>query len=252
MRYLVQLLGPPILGSPHDEPGIHNLPRLREKTVALAAYLCTEATAVRRDTAATLLWPASSQKHARANLRTSLVELRRVIGHDAVEATQELISIPNARSITDLHGFRDLAAGESRAGWWQAIRLYRADFLSGFSVRGSAEFDTWMLLHAESLREEYYELLRRTSEAEEQEGNLDPATVAAELLISADPLDEASHQRLMRLLLMQRKWTSALRRFEECRHILREQLNTEPGDATYALKDAAVAQRLDKTIFSRV
>ncbi len=236
MAKLIQLFGPPLV-TPADSQ--QTLPRLREKSLAVLAYLATEAQPVRRDTLAALLWPESSQHRARGNLRTSLAELRRVLGPDLLDATQELIAFPQAEELTDVHRFRAGARQTTLEALWEAARLYRGDFLQGFTVRGSPDFDTWMLHHAEALHGELIRMLRALIRIEEERGNMHGALSAARRLVAADPLEENAHQLLMRLLLKRGQWQAARRQFEECRRILAEELNVEPSELTRALHEAA-------------
>ena len=237
MESVIQLLGPPLVA---PAEAAEALPRLREKSLAVLAYLATEARPVRRDTLAVLLWPESSPHHARGNLRTSLAELRRALGPDLIDATQELIAIPRAREITDLHRFRALAQQHEPESLWQAVHIYRGDFLQGFTVRGSAEFDTWMLRQAESLQHELTAILRRIASREEERGNADAAVPAARRLVAVDALEEEAHQLLIRLLLKQRRRQAALDQYEVCRRVLADELDAEPSAVTESLREAVL------------
>src|SRR5438045_4862311 len=68
-----------------------------EKTRALLAYVCVEASrAHRRDALAGLLWPEQPEEAARRNLRQALYKLRQLLqqGHDiAKEGSPDLLRI---------------------------------------------------------------------------------------------------------------------------------------------------------------
>jgi hypothetical protein len=79
-----------------------------------------------------------------------------------------------------------------------AVKLYKGDFLAGFSLSDSVEFDNWQSAKREWLNQEYTQMLRRL--AEHYSGsNLDAAMVFARRWLEVDPLNEPAHRLLMRL-----------------------------------------------------
>src|ERR671922_50838 len=82
----LQLLGPPRAW--RDD---QLLRFKRRKTLALLAYLGTESGLHARDALAALLWPETAGGDARSSLRTTLVDLRQVLGESALTATREAV-----------------------------------------------------------------------------------------------------------------------------------------------------------------
>src|ERR671938_125688 len=75
----LQLLGPPRAW--RDD---QLLRFKRRKTLALLAYLGVESGLHTRDALAALLWPETAGGDARSSLRTTLVDLRQVLGESAL------------------------------------------------------------------------------------------------------------------------------------------------------------------------
>ena len=76
----------------------------------------------------------------------------------------------------------------------------RGPFLAGFSLRDSPDFDDWRATRAVALERAVAQLLDRVADAREVEGDTDGAVAAAQRRLDLDPLDEAAHRRLMRIL----------------------------------------------------
>lgn len=106
----LSLLGPPLLSPPPDtgEP-------FRKKTLALLAYLATEARPVARDSLAALFWPENPQARARANLRRVIFCLWELLGEGGVIAAQDCIVLDSKRLETDLRDFMRLSAAPTDA-----------------------------------------------------------------------------------------------------------------------------------------
>src|SRR5262249_30069728 len=74
-------------------------------------------------------------------------------------------------------------------------------------------------------------LLRRQTDA----GALEVATATAMRLTAIDPLHEAAHRALMRLLLDQGRRAAALQQYQSCVQILQRELDAEPEEETQLL-----------------
>ena len=143
------------------------------KATALLAYLAVTGRSHAREALAALLWPEYDDEHARAALRRTLSTLRTALGAPHLVIDRDTVSlIPGAGLWVDVTEFRArLAACRTHghaaadvchaclAPLAEAAALYRDDFLAGFTLRDSAEFDDWQFAQAESLRGELAEAL---------------------------------------------------------------------------------------------
>src|SRR5262245_8073638 len=178
-RFTLFLLGPPRLewdGAPLEFGN--------RKAVALLAYLAVMRQTHSRDTLATLFWPESDQGRARAALRSTLWALNKTLGPGQLEIDTETLALAETADLwVDVEKFLGyLAAGQGHNHaktevcpacvplLAEAIKLYQNDFLAGFSLRDSPEFDDWQFFQSEHLRRELGQALERLVQGQIAEG----------------------------------------------------------------------------------
>jgi predicted ATPase len=118
------------------------------------------------------------------------------------------------------------------------VQLVRGEFMRGFGLKDSANFDDWQLLQAELLRRELDGALQRLVRWHTLERDFEPAVGYARRRLSLDPLDEQSHRHLMRLYAWSGRRSAALRQYQECVAILDDQLGIPPQENTTELFQA--------------
>ena len=155
-----------LLGTPQIELDGNPITIRRSKVLALLVYLAVTGEPQRRDTLATLLWPNSSQQRARAALRNELSILNQLLGAGWLVIERETIGLRRAAWL-DVAQFQqqlaafDPAISTTLTNLSQAIDLYRADFLTGFTLPDCPEFDEWHFFEAESLRQAFATALQQ-------------------------------------------------------------------------------------------
>ncbi|CAN5381835.1 BTAD domain-containing putative transcriptional regulator [soil metagenome] len=226
-----------------------------DKVRALLAYLAVEADRPhRRETLSGLLWPDQPDDKARHSLRQALNTLRRAIGdHDArppiLLITRDMVQLNPAADVhldvttfgtlldsidaCDEHG--PLLCVRCLQRLEGAVRLYRGDFLAGFSLADSLEFDDWTLLKREQLRSRALDALDWLGEHHEHSGMYEQARATALRQLELDPCREEAYRRLMRVFHLRGDRAAALAQFERCRTVLAEELGVEPDAGTQAL-----------------
>lgn len=202
------------------------------KATALIAYLAVTGQPQARDTIAVMLWPDADTERARGALRRTLSTLRTGLGGDELRTDGLRIALNDGAIDVDVRRFRAFVA-DGRLE--EAVAAYTGDFLSGFSLRDSVEFDEWQAAQGEMLRGELASALGRLAL-----GTSDvPSAIAhARRWVSIDPLHEPAHRALMRLLAKASDRSAALRQYRECAHLLDRELGVAPLPETTALRDA--------------
>jgi DNA-binding SARP family transcriptional activator len=222
------------------------------KAVALLAYLAVTAESHRRASLVNLLWPESDRTRGRGALRRTLYALRKALADGWLDVDREEIGLrPGADIQVDVHQFRrHLATVESHghpatqmcpacaASLTEAVALYRGDFLTGFGLRDSYNFDEWQFFQAEALRRELAGALERLVHWHSGQRDFDPALAYARRWLALDPLDEQVHRELMRLYAWSGQRCAALGQYEECVRILQDQLGVSPQEPTAQLYEA--------------
>ena len=236
----------------HEENPVSE--RAYAKVLALLAWLAVESDrSHQRAYLALLLWPDQSDERARHSLRQALSTLRRMIGDDK---TSEYLTITRdairfnrtSDAMVDATEFRELVETCERhqhsrldrcppcmQRLQQAVTLYRGEFLQGFSVGDSIEFEDWVQVTRERLR--HHALAAHTTIADYhvERGAIDDATATLRQLLAIDPLEEAAHRQLILLLVQSGKRAEALAQYERCRQLLDDELGVEPEPETVAL-----------------
>src|SRR5262245_48921955 len=142
-----------LLGTPQVE--IDNTPVnfQRRKTLALLIYLAVTRQPHTRDTLATLLWPDYPQANARTSLRQSVNELKSALGEDWLESDRELVALHTDQDAwVDAQQFQQKLI-ESQANppaLAEAVALYQGNFVTGFTLPDSPDFDEWQSFQAEN------------------------------------------------------------------------------------------------------
>lgn len=216
---------------------------IRNKTQALLFYLAINAAAGRpaasRDTLLTLLWGEMTDAQARQNLRTTLPELRRLLGDLIVVDRQRVGFAPTGsywldvdvlrRSLTPGLSSIDLATRQA------AVDLYKGEFLQGFYVRDAPAFEAWVLEERELIHTIVVNGLTTLVDDYIQTGNSSAALAATRRLLVLEPWSEPTHRQQMLLLAQLGERTAALAQYELCRRALATEFGIEPLPETTVL-----------------
>ena len=259
-RLAIFLLGPPRLEL--DDATV----RLdRRKAFALLAYLAVTAQSHRRDSLVNLLWPDLDTARGHAALRRTLHSLTNALGAGWLDTGRDEIGLilgatpatPSGRYLwVDVAQFHlHLAACTSHGHppahecpacvthLAEAVALARGEFLSGFGLKDSFNFDDWLLFQSEALRRELVDALDRLVFWHSAQREFEPALAYARRRLALDPLDEQAHRQLMCLFAWSGRRSAALHQFDECVDVLRDQLGLPPQDETRRLRDDIQAGR---------
>ena len=242
------LLGPPRI----ERDGVPVKVDTR-KAIALVAYLAVTRQSHTRDALAALLWPDYDQTRARAALRRTLSTLRKALTGVEMDVDRENISVFSpmwAWGLTSISSAATCRAArlQTRRRWMpatsaseslaEAVGLYRDDFMAGFTLRDSVNFDEWQFFETEALRRELAGALERLVRCHSALGEFAPAVDYARRWLALDPLDEPAHRYLMQSYAWAGQRSSALHQYEECVRILEEELGVPPLAETTQLYEA--------------
>lgn len=219
------------------------------KAVALVAYLAITQQQHSRDSLAALLWPENDQSHARAALRRTLSPLNKALKGQWLDIGRETIGLHfHADLQIDVHIFCRLLAECRTHGHLAneictaceqpliaAVSLYQNDFLAGFSLRDSPEFDDWQLSQSDTLRREFANALESLTRYYSAAHHFDTALLYARRWLTLDRLHEPAHRQLMLLYGWAGQRTAALQQYRECVQVLEQELGVSPLEATTRL-----------------
>ncbi|HEX8990170.1 MAG TPA: BTAD domain-containing putative transcriptional regulator, partial [Anaerolineales bacterium] len=226
-----------------------------DKVRALLAYLIVGADhAHRRETLIGLLWPDCPEEAARHSLRQALFNLRLGLGDHIAKPPYLLISRDSIQFNRESDHLLDLDQFKATYQAWktsgakgsslptdlmlqleQMVKLYRGEFLQHFSLSSSSEFENWIIVQRESLRQETMEVLACLAAEYERLGDLQGARTCTSRQLELDPWREEAHYAMMRLLALDGQRSAALARYEACKKVLADELGVEPSEKTRAL-----------------
>ncbi|MEM7128027.1 MAG: BTAD domain-containing putative transcriptional regulator [Chloroflexota bacterium] len=252
-----------LFGTPRLEKDNQPVKIGRRKGQALLAYLASTRQVYNRDFLATLLWPEADQQTARGNLRRTLSELSKALGREHLYIDREIVQLkPNTDLWIDIIEFQQATAAginsshlstlddasdgsgsdrmsiEHLSQFTEAASLYTKDFLAGFTLADSPEFDDWQFYIREELRNAFYATLAQLIEQACLANNYELATRYARQALNLDTLHEPAHRQLMTVYAWAGQQAAALRQYDECVRLLDEELGVPPDEETTSLYEA--------------
>jgi DNA-binding SARP family transcriptional activator len=175
------------------------------------------------------LWLDTPDERASANLRSSLWRLNRP-GPRLVDATSvQLRLAPDVRvdvretaSLAHQLLSRPTGLPGDEAELAPDPRLLTGELLPDW-------YDDWVMFERERLRQLSLHALEALGEQLLDVGRLGEALEAALEAVAMEPLRESSHRLLIRIHLAEGNGAEAIREFELCGRLLRDQLGLEPS-----------------------
>lgn len=216
------------------------------KSESLFGFLVTHrGRLVHRDLLCGQLWGEHTETEARKALRTALWRIRSVVEPEPADRgtvlrveSDKLGLVASAPPWVDAWELEDSilhvrsSDGEPREQQVRrledAVGLYRGDFLEG-------NYDEWCFLHRERLRLAFLTGLESLHEHSRRRGDWLAAIGWARQILRHDPLREHVHRTLMLCHQAMGDRPSALRQYDACARVLREELDIEPMEETRTL-----------------
>lgn len=208
--------------------------------------------ALPQDTLIETLWPEGEPSAGASNLKTAVKTLRQ-----ALEPLQEgsrssfivregaVLRFSDAgrcwidldeydMRFTDAH--RDEVAGrtsDAMTALEQAVALYRGDLLE------EDRYEDWAVLERERRRERHIEVLESLAALHAQRRDHRKAMETVQHVLALDRLRETAYRALIRYALARGDRPTAIRAYQTCERLLREELGVAPQSETRALYEQA-------------
>ncbi|MBN1201738.1 MAG: AAA family ATPase [Anaerolineae bacterium] len=193
---------------------------------------------ITREEVQAVFWPDAAPARAQERLRRTLYLLRKALRpHDddliAAEGN-ELAIAPDAALWVDYEAFEkalmDAYSHEPPdcAGLQDVVALYHDDLLKDV-------YADWALLEREHAHQQFLTALRHLIAVNQQNGDWSSVIRYAHRLLEHDPLQEAAHRALMSAYCATGDRSAAVRQYQQCAQILRDELEAEPLEETTRL-----------------
>lgn len=210
-----------------------------------------------REALATLLWCDASATQSKSYLRKTLWQLQSELERFVVEADLPYLLQVDGEWVqlnTNRLAWLDVAQFEhafeqvrdTPGQTWDeqtarcvatAVSLYRSDLLEGC-------YQEWCLFERERLQRIYLILLEKLMHYCEAQGQYETGIGYGSRVLRLDLARENTHRSLMRLHYLAGNRSEALRQYNRCVAILRDELGVAPGRRTKALYEQLVAEEL--------
>ena len=213
-----------------------------QREVALLIYLAHTGQVQPRDFMAELLWNGRSTKQALSNLRTVLARLRKQVG-DTFIATRTSVSLApksglppdSVKLLETLANIGAVDSAETATILQQTLESYQGDFLAGFHLPDSPQFNDWVLVTREHIHRQVVAAYDKLGQYALSTGDVAYGIATARRWLQMDELDEAAHTLLIRLLLEAGNVREAMAHYDHCVQLLKMELGVAPPAAMTAL-----------------
>lgn len=242
-----------------------------DKTRALLAYLAAEMSRPHeRQSLASLLWPDCPDATALTYLRSSLANLRHLLGDDLLGddeldspdmarrpfllVSRTTIQLNPAASVwVDVTAFDALAAQASSQQALEGMAaIYRGSFLEGFMIGNLADdggrFAEWLQFKRRHYQRKVSASLQQLAALALDQRNYAAAEEYAHRQLALELWDETAHRQLMTALAYGGKRGAALAQYAVCRTLLAQELGAEPSHETTELYLHIRAGHLSATV----
>ncbi len=218
---------------------------LPTKAQALLCYAVLSRRTLQRQEIVGMFWGDSTEARARTSLRVALRRMNEQGLEPYLNPTRaNLTFLFHENYQCDVEAFEQLMvtanANSDQVNMLilrQAMDLYHGDFLLGFGVSDSPEFDVWMLAQRERLRQMALNGLDSLIADFVEQNQLSLGIEYAHRLLELDPWRESAHRQLMWLFASNGQRAAALTQYEKCRELLLNELGLEPDQETVLLAE---------------
>lgn len=203
-------------------------------TQRLLAFLALQDLPRSRTYVAGVLWPDVTASRAHANLRSSLWRATRT-GHPVIDASAHDLAISKnvvvdlREAVARAHRLLDNSRSCDDILTMETLADLSADLLPEWP-----EHD-WMLMEQEQYHQLRLHALEAMTERLTAARRHGEAVAAGLTAVRTEPLRESAHRVLVKAHLAAGNRGAALRQYEQCRRILREELGLAPSPALGAL-----------------
>lgn len=214
--------------------------KLSSKAIALLCFLSVnKGKKFTRDKLASFFWNDVTIENARYNLRYSLWNIRKVINRgsqDIFLSTKDNCMInPNLDYYLDIHHFMEIVNrykfnDEAIESLEKAKELYRGEFLQEFYLKNCQDFNDWIFYERERCQKNHNDLSYRLVALYLEKNQYEKAILILEEMLYINPFKEDVYLKLMEIYMKTNDRQAAIKQYERCEYVLRQELNIPPGE----------------------
>ncbi len=220
----------------------------RLQTRALLYRLASVESINCRDQLCHYFWPNQSEVKAKARLAHLICDLRKNLPDPSlVQLDQQNIWLDPKAVQTDLQRFEQCHRSTLpvQEDLLKAINLYHGEFLEGFTLPSSAEYELWLVRNKELWANRFRAVLTQLIELQIDAGKHWAAIDSLLHFLRFDDLNEDVHRRLMEQYLAIGNRQAAIRQFEQCADLLYREIGAAPSNTTRRVYQVALTPGLN-------
>ncbi|GAA0773897.1 hypothetical protein GCM10008908_22820 [Clostridium subterminale] len=220
--------------------GISVTDKLSNKAIALLCFLCTnKGKKFTRDRLCTFFWNNTTIENARYNLRYSLWVLRKIFKRgncDLFISSKDSCMInPDFDYYIDVLHFNFIMENFTDEknpilALEKCKDIYSGEFLQGFYLKNCPDFNDWIFYEREKYQESYSTLLFKLANLYSESSMYSESILVLNEVLKINPYREDIYLELMNLHIQTNNIQAALKEYEKCEYILREELNIRPNE----------------------
>jgi DNA-binding SARP family transcriptional activator len=202
---------------------------------------------VPREVLMDVFWPGSDPDAARNNLNVTIYGLRQALRRQEAGTSHILFQDgcylldPKLDIVMDYEEFlehvRTAEWLERRGDTEQAVQNYRAaEALYQGELLAEDRYEDWIIFNRHRLQDTYIGILDWLSEYYLERHNHPACMTMARKALAFEPCMEKFHRRLMRCYSREGLRNLAMRQYDTCIKLLRDELSVDPMDATIVLQ----------------
>ena len=179
---------------------------------------------VSRDEVAGMFWASSNEQNAKISLRNALHKIRKSFREDVILS-------PN-KSILTLNKDLDIEIDVEKfqEDPLKNFELYTGDFLKGFYVKESIDFDYWVL----EINTFYKELFIKTAEEKIEkdflENRFESLETSITSLLATDNFNDKAYLYLMKFYKQKGRYDKIINEYKNIEKLMDDELGIEPPD----------------------
>lgn len=219
-------------------PNGQHIPLAGSKQQALLSYLALNPeNPPSRDRVMALLWGDRFNDQARQSLRQGLLKLRQafeVDGHSIIQTDNNRLGLDLDNVTVDVSEFIKLAATNTPETDKEAVAIFQGTLLDGLNLREN-DFEDWLSLERSRVNDIAIPVFERLAAHHLKSAEQENSQHIARQLVTIDPLREASHRLLMTVLAQSGQRASAIKQYNVCAELLKQELDVNPDSETEQL-----------------
>jgi DNA-binding SARP family transcriptional activator len=213
---------------------------LRRKNRALIYYVAAQEGQLTRDKILAFFWPDHERSAAQPILRNMIHEVRKTLG-DTFQADDQAIALtPNTFVDSRFFSTTLNSSSSDLQRLKQALNLYKGDFLDGFNLSDSPQFEDWAASERERYRLMAMNGFTDLSHRQEAKREYPAALESIRRALAFNPFQEDAQRDAMRLLYLNGDRAGVIQHYESLCKLLDEEMGMPPMPETRALYDSII------------